>query len=237
MKQAVLETAAIVAAGIIEGNELCVSIFHAMLRYLDERTQFEMGQKSAAVFGKIMPFWYAATFWCAATLLLSGAAAYTRPRLCVFLLVAAFVCLVLGALRGSLSTAFRQEDAACSEHQQEAETDCGGGFGNGLGNGGDAVEVNKAIAVCVGEDRAERLPIQQCSSHEAVAEQAKIAAVNVVAAVIGGCQRIKSTSLDRTGCVFRSVHDRRVILIIACGADRRNVTACDCCAADVYSMA
>ena len=72
MGQAIWEAAAIITAGIMTGNELCVSIFHAMLRQMeDERAQFELGQKSAAVFGKVMPFWYAAT------LLLSGAAAYS----------------------------------------------------------------------------------------------------------------------------------------------------------------
>lgn len=71
MDQASWQTAAIVAAGMMTGNELCVSIFHALLRRMDERTQFEVGKASAAVFGKFMPFWYAAT------LLLSGAAAYS----------------------------------------------------------------------------------------------------------------------------------------------------------------
>jgi len=69
-----LETAAIVAAGMMAGNELCVSIFHAALRRMEERTQFELGKASAAVFGKFMPFWYAAT------LLLSGAVAYSLRR-------------------------------------------------------------------------------------------------------------------------------------------------------------
>lgn len=72
MGQAILETAAISIAGIMTGNELCVSIFHAMLRRMEERTQFELGKASAVVFGKFMPFWYAAT------LLLSGAVAYSR---------------------------------------------------------------------------------------------------------------------------------------------------------------
>ena len=149
MEQEILETAAIVAAGMMTGNEVCVSIFHAMLRRVDERAQFDLGKASAAVFGKVMPLWYAAT------LLLSGAAAYTlrgasraslladfaaalflaaiiytvtllvpidtrvagwqwdarpddwaqerqtwdtRHQLRVFLLAAAFVCLVLGCL-------------------------------------------------------------------------------------------------------------------------------------------
>ncbi len=71
MGQAFLETAAIVAAGMMAGNELCVSVFHAVVRRMEEQTQFELGTASAAVFGKFMPFWYAAT------LLLSGAAAYS----------------------------------------------------------------------------------------------------------------------------------------------------------------
>ena len=66
----ILETLAIISAGMMTGNELCVSIFHTQVCKLDEQAQFEMGQKSARVFGKLMPPWYAAT------LLLSAAAAY-----------------------------------------------------------------------------------------------------------------------------------------------------------------
>ena len=71
MRLTVLETVAIIAAGMMTGNELCVSIFHVQLRQVEERAQFELGKASASVFGKFMPFWYAAT------LLLSGAAAYS----------------------------------------------------------------------------------------------------------------------------------------------------------------
>ncbi len=71
MGLAILETAAVVAAGMMAGNELCVSMFHAALRRMEERTQFELGTASAAVFGKFMPLWYAAT------LLLSCAVAYS----------------------------------------------------------------------------------------------------------------------------------------------------------------
>lgn len=67
----ILEALAVMTAGMMTGNEFCVSIFHAQLRTTDERAQFTLGQKSAAVFGKLMPFWYAAT------LLLSGAVAYS----------------------------------------------------------------------------------------------------------------------------------------------------------------
>ena len=65
-----LEMLAIITASMMTGTELCVSIFHALLHRMDGPVQFEMGQRSAAVFGKFMPFWYAAT------LLLSGAVAY-----------------------------------------------------------------------------------------------------------------------------------------------------------------
>jgi hypothetical protein len=67
----ILEALAVVTAGMMTGNELCVSIFHEQLRQMEDRAQFDLGQKSAAVFGKVMPFWYAAT------LLLSGAVAYS----------------------------------------------------------------------------------------------------------------------------------------------------------------
>ena len=70
MEAAILEALAVISAGMMTGNELCVSVFHAQLRTLEERAQFDLGQKSAAVFGKIMPPWYAAT------LLLTAAAAY-----------------------------------------------------------------------------------------------------------------------------------------------------------------
>jgi len=72
METTILETLAIISAGMMTGNELCVSIFHAAQRRMEERTQFEVGKMSAAVFGKFMPFWYAAT------LLLSGAVAYSK---------------------------------------------------------------------------------------------------------------------------------------------------------------
>ena len=64
------EVLALISAGMMTGNELCVSIFYAQIRTLPEEAQFEMGQKSAAVFGRLMPGWYAAT------LLLSVAVAY-----------------------------------------------------------------------------------------------------------------------------------------------------------------
>ena len=70
METAILEALAVISAGMMTGNELCVSIFHAQLRRVDEPAQFEMGQRSAAVFGKFMPFWYAAT------LLLTAVVAY-----------------------------------------------------------------------------------------------------------------------------------------------------------------
>ncbi len=72
MRVPILETIAVITAGMMTGNELCVSVFHKQIRTMDDRAQFEMGQKSAAAFGKFMPFWYAST------LLLSGAVAYSR---------------------------------------------------------------------------------------------------------------------------------------------------------------
>ena len=66
----ILEILAVLSAGLMTGNELCVSVFHAQIRTLPEDAQFEVGQKSARVFGKFMPFWYAAT------LLLTAAVAY-----------------------------------------------------------------------------------------------------------------------------------------------------------------
>lgn len=70
METAILESVAVISAGMMTGNELCVAVFHAQFRGLNERAQFDLGQKSAAVFGKFMPFWYAAT------LLLTAAAGY-----------------------------------------------------------------------------------------------------------------------------------------------------------------
>ena len=71
MRITTLELFALVSAGMMTGNELCVSIFHAQIRRMEEKVEFEMGQASAAAFGKFMPFWYAAT------LLLTGAVAYS----------------------------------------------------------------------------------------------------------------------------------------------------------------
>lgn len=70
MEAITLEVLTVISAGMMTGSELCVSVFHAQIRTLPEDAQFEMGQKSANVFGKFMPFWYAAM------LLLSGAVAY-----------------------------------------------------------------------------------------------------------------------------------------------------------------
>ena len=70
MEVTILEALAVITAGMMTGNELCVGVFHAQLRTLDDRAQLELGQKSATVFGKLMPPWYAAT------LLLSAAVAY-----------------------------------------------------------------------------------------------------------------------------------------------------------------
>ena len=66
-----LETITIVVAGMMVGNELCVSIVDACLRRLDERTRFDSTRALAAVFGAFMPFWYAAT------LLLTGGVAFS----------------------------------------------------------------------------------------------------------------------------------------------------------------
>ena len=52
------------------GNELCVSIVNARLSQLEERAHFEAARTLAAVFGAVMPFWYAAT------LLLTGLIAF-----------------------------------------------------------------------------------------------------------------------------------------------------------------
>lgn len=65
-----METIAIIAAGMMAGNELCVSIVNASLRKQDEHTRFTSGRAFAALFGAFMPFWYAAT------LLLAGAVAF-----------------------------------------------------------------------------------------------------------------------------------------------------------------
>ena len=71
MGSALLETIAIIGAGMMTGNELCVSIVNASLRRQDEHTQFTSGRAFAALFGAFMPFWYAAT------LLLAGAVAFS----------------------------------------------------------------------------------------------------------------------------------------------------------------
>lgn len=70
-----LELAAIVVAGTMVGNELAVAVFfHPRIRALDDATHVRAAQALAAVFGRVMPFWYALT------LLLSLAVAFlTQP--------------------------------------------------------------------------------------------------------------------------------------------------------------
>ncbi len=57
-----METITIMVAGMMAGNELCVSLVNARLRRLDERTHFDATQALAALLGTVMPFWYAAAF-------------------------------------------------------------------------------------------------------------------------------------------------------------------------------
>ncbi len=57
-----METITIMVAGMMAGNELCVSLVNARLRRLDERTHFDATRALAALLGTVMPFWYAATF-------------------------------------------------------------------------------------------------------------------------------------------------------------------------------
>ncbi len=70
MGSTLLETITIIMAGMMAGNELCVSIVNSRLRRLDDRTHFESTRTMASVFGAFMPFWYAAT------LLLTGTVAF-----------------------------------------------------------------------------------------------------------------------------------------------------------------
>ena len=57
-----LEMTTIIVAGMMVGNELCVSILNASLSKLDDKTRLEVARPLAKVFGAIMPFWYAAAF-------------------------------------------------------------------------------------------------------------------------------------------------------------------------------
>jgi len=68
-----LYTIAILASGLMVGNELAVSVFvHPRLRALDDRSHAAAAQALARVYGAVMPFWYAAvlllTAWIAATM-------------------------------------------------------------------------------------------------------------------------------------------------------------------------
>ncbi len=67
----VLETIAIMTAGMMVGNELCAGVISSRLRRLDDHTHFEAARMLAATFGALMPFWYAAT------LLLTGVVAFS----------------------------------------------------------------------------------------------------------------------------------------------------------------
>jgi len=65
-----LETATILVAGMMAGNELCVSFVNSVLRRQEGITHFHSARALAAFFGAIMPFWYAST------LLLAGGVAF-----------------------------------------------------------------------------------------------------------------------------------------------------------------
>jgi uncharacterized membrane protein len=55
-----LYTLAIVASGLMVGNELAVSAFvHPRLRALDDRSHAAGAQALARIYGAVMPFWYA----------------------------------------------------------------------------------------------------------------------------------------------------------------------------------
>jgi Domain of unknown function (DUF1772) len=54
-------TLAIVASGLMVGNELAVGVFvHPRLRGLDDRSHAAGAQALARVYGTVMPFWYGA---------------------------------------------------------------------------------------------------------------------------------------------------------------------------------
>ncbi len=66
-----LQTVAVVVAGLMVGNEFCVSAFiHPRLRALDDRAHAAAAQAIARALGAAMPPWYAAT------LILSAVVAY-----------------------------------------------------------------------------------------------------------------------------------------------------------------
>lgn len=71
MGSRLLEMTAILVAGMMAGNELCVGIVHAQLSKLDDRARFDSARVLAAAFGAFMPFWYGAT------LLLTGTVAFS----------------------------------------------------------------------------------------------------------------------------------------------------------------
>lgn len=65
-----LELITIMVAGTMAGNEFCVMIVNTRLSKLEDRAHFDSARTLAAVFGTVMPFWYAAT------LLLTGVVAF-----------------------------------------------------------------------------------------------------------------------------------------------------------------
>jgi len=65
---------AIVAAGLMVGNELTVAAFlHPTLRQTQDSLHAPLRRSFATLFGRVMPFWYAAVF------LLTAGAAWTGP--------------------------------------------------------------------------------------------------------------------------------------------------------------
>ena len=74
MVSGVLQTIALLAAGLMVGNELSVSWFlHPMLHRLPDDAHVPARRAFAKLFGQVMPFWYAAV------LLLSIAVTWIGP--------------------------------------------------------------------------------------------------------------------------------------------------------------
>jgi uncharacterized membrane protein len=74
-----LETAAIVVAGTMTGNEIAVAVFfHPRISRLEEAVHVRAAQTLAVALGAAMPFWYAITFLLSLVVTFAAHATWSR---------------------------------------------------------------------------------------------------------------------------------------------------------------
>ncbi len=126
-----LYTLAIVASGLMVGNELAVSAFvHPRLRVLDDRTHAAGAQALARIYGAVMPFWYATVL-----LLTVLTAATMRPAWSgrAWLAVASallWFCAIVSPSSGQCASTTRSSAGTCGRSRPTGSR--GGSNGTGF---------------------------------------------------------------------------------------------------------